>query len=204
MESFRPFEGLALLVIITTISSFTACYDDDAESVCDCVQAITKVTLVFTNNSDSTDVVRAVAEDPDGQGVEELVVQDAINLNTNTTYILTYEMEEGFESPAEDFVEIVEEEKDDNQFFYSFTDGAFSDPTGNGNIDNPLDSINYLDFDCNNLPLGLETTWTTSATAVADGQFKARLNHQPDLKTTTSGADVGEFDFDLTFVLNIQ
>lgn len=204
MKSFKLFERLILLWLVTTIVSIAACYDDDAESICNCVEAITKVTLIFTNNSDSTDVVRSVAEDPDGQGVEELVVLGSIDLATNTTYTLTYEIEEGFESPAEDFVEIIKVEKDEQQFFYSFTEGAFSDPTGNGNIDNASDSINYLDFDCNNYPLGLETTWTTSATTIADGQFKARLNQQPGEKTATSGADVGESDFDLTFVLNIQ
>jgi len=88
--------------------------------------------------------------------------------------------------------------------FFSFTDNAFSNPTGDGNIDNASDVINYNDVDGNNNPLGLSTTWITGASAVSAGTFTVRLQHQPDVKTATSGANDGDTDFELQFVMNIQ
>ena len=58
--------------------------------------------------------------------------------------------------------------------FFSFTNDAFSSPSGNGNIDNSSDAINYLDEDSNGYPLGLETSWTTSS-VVSDGTFKVLI-----------------------------
>ena len=41
-------------------------------------------------------------------------------------------------------------------------------------------------------------------TALSRGTFTVRLKHQPDVKTSTSGANDGETDFSLLFALNIQ
>ena len=105
------------------------------------------------------------------------------------------------------FAEEIEEEGDEHQFFFSFTNNAFSDPTGNGNIDNAIDNasdeINYSDEDVNGNPLGLETSWTTGGSLEETGEFTVRLQHQPDVKTATSGANDGDTDFELTFELNI-
>ncbi|MEM6347202.1 MAG: GTP cyclohydrolase [Bacteroidota bacterium] len=167
-------------------------------------ETITDVKLIFTNVNDATDVVEARAEDPDGEGVEELKILDEINLGAGKTYTLTYEVLNSLVTPAEDIGAEIAEEDDEHQLFFSFTEGAFSDPTGNGNIDNASDPINYNDADGNGNPVGLSTNWTTSATAVSGASFTAKLQHQPDEKTATSTATTGDTDFDLTFVLNIQ
>ena len=72
------------------------------------------------------------------------------------------------------------------------------------NIDAAADPLNYNDMDENGNPVGLNTTWTTSGTAISAGSFTVRLQHQPDEKTATSDANTGDTDFELTFVLNIQ
>ena len=41
-------------------------------------------------------------------------------------------------------------------------------------------------------------------TASADGTFRVRLQHQPGIKTDATGANDGDTDFDLTFVLNVE
>ena len=92
----------------------------------------------------------------------------------------------------------------EHQNFFSFTDDAYSDPAGNGNIDNASDKINYKDTDASGNPIGLITEWTTGSTAVSNGEFVVRLQHQPDVKTSTSTATTGDTDFNLKFVLNIQ
>lgn len=185
----------------------TSCDDDDPEPENE-VEVVTDVTLVFTNTADASDVVRASAEDPDGEGVQELQIQDDITLTSGATYTLTFEIFNNLETPGEDIGEEIEEEDDEHQFFFSFTDGAFSDPSGNGNRDNASDPINYEDEDSDGQdgtgnPVGLETTWT-AGDALTDGSFRVTLKHQPDVKTSTSDVNDGDTDWDLTFVLNIE
>ena len=57
------------------------------------------------------------------------------------------------ETPGEDIGEEVKEEGAEHQIFFSFTDDAFSDPAGNGNIDNASDKINYKDTDAVGNPI---------------------------------------------------
>jgi hypothetical protein len=50
----------------------------------------------------------------------------------------------------------------------------------------------------------LSSAWTTAGTASSEGSFTVRLQHQPDVKTATSGSNDGDTDFELTFALTIQ
>jgi len=190
-----------LLLPLLSLVVFTSCEEDnvapDEEHE---EEIITDIKLIFTPASGS--VVTARAQDPDGEGVQELQVLDAINLAQGTTYILTFEIMNNEETPGEDIGEEILEEADEHQIFYSFTDGAFTDPNGNGNIDNASDPVNYGDSDANGNPVGLNTQWTTGL--ASSGTFTVRLQHQPDVKTSTSTANTGDTDFELTFVLNIQ
>ena len=183
----------------------TGCNDDDAAPEEENeLEVITNVKLIFTNDADPSDVVEASAVDPDGAGVQELEIADEITLKVSTSYTLTYEILNALESPAEDIGLEIEEEDDEHQLFYGFSTDAFASPTGDGNIDTAADPMNYDDRDGNGNPLGLITSWETSATPLTGGKFTARLQHQPDVKTSTSGATDGETDFDLEFVLNIE
>ncbi len=203
IEQFRNFRWIALLFMAIAVVS---CSDDDeAPEEEDELEVITDVTLIFTNTSDASDVVRASAEDPDGLGAQSLVVLDAITLSLDTEYTLTFDILNALdEDDIEDIGEEIEDEDDEHQFFFSFTEDAFADPSGDGNIDTASDPINYGDEDDNGNPLGLSTTWTTGSDALAGGNFTVRLKHQPDIKTSTTGAEDGETDFNLSFVLNIQ
>lgn len=191
-----------LLYAVLTLFIFTACEDDDATPAEENEEeVITDVKLIFTPASGS--VVTATAQDPDGEGVQELQVSGAINLVSGSSYTLTYEIMNNLETPGEDIGEEIKEEDAEHQLFFSFTDGAFTSPTGNGNIDNASDPINYNDQDDNGNPVGLSTSWT-AGDALTSGSFTVRLQHQPDVKTSTSTATTGDTDFELTFVLNIQ
>jgi hypothetical protein len=167
-------------------------------------EVITDLTLIFTNVDNDSDVVTASAQDPDGEGVEELQVLDNIQLQSGVTYSLTYEIFNGLEDPPEDIGEEIEEEDDEHQFFFQFTENAFSNPEGNGNFDNADDPINYNDSDDEGNPVGLETTWTTSDQNVDDGTFRVRLQHQPDIKSSSTTVNDGDTDIDITFTLIIQ
>ena len=167
-------------------------------------EVITNVQLIFTNDADTNDVVKAMAEDPDGPGVAELEILDEINLDANKSYTLTFEIMNNLETPGEDIGEEINEEDDEHQIFFSFSNDAFSNPLGNGNIDQASGKINYKDFDANNNPVGLSTGWTTSSSALTGGTFTVQLQHQPDVKNSTSTSATGDTDFELEFVLNID
>ena len=178
--------------------------DDDVPPEENEEEVITDVKLIFTNADDASDVVEARAKDPDGEGVEELAILDEITLDVDKTYNLTFEIFNNLETPGEDIGDEIAEEDDEHQLFYRFSTDAFSDPAGDGNIDNAGDAVNYNDTDGNGNPVGLSTTWTTSSNQLTGGTFVVRLQHQPDAKTSTSGATTGDTDFNLKFVLNIQ
>lgn len=207
MQKLDLLKRLSLYVFLAVGIVFTGCDDDDdaAPAEENEVEVITDVKLIFTPTGGGTPV-EVTAQDPDGEGVQELVVAGPITLTAGTTYTLTYEIFNNLETPGEDIGEEILEEDDEHQLFFAFTDGAFTSPTGNGNIDGNTtgtEAINYNDQDDNGNPVGLSTTWTTGA-ATTGANFTVRLQHQPDVKTATSGATDGETDFNLEFTLNIQ
>ncbi|WP_222931424.1 hypothetical protein [Xanthovirga aplysinae] len=198
---FRKYSLMALLAAATIV---TGCKEDEVEPPEEHEgEIITDVKLIFTNTNDANDVVEARAQDPDGEGAQELQIIDEIDLGTDQTYELTFEIMNNLdEDHGEDIGEEVLEEADEHQIFFAFNEGAFASPVGTGNISGDSE-INYKDSDSNGNPLGLKTEWTTASTE-SEGTFTVRLQHQPDVKTATSGANDGDTDFDLRFVLNIQ
>ena len=191
-----------ILYAVLTLFIFTACEEDEAAPEEENeVEVFTDVKLVFTPSGGGA-AVEAAAKDPDGAGVQELQVLGAINLAANTEYTLTMVIENCLESPCELMNEEIEEEDEEHQFFFSFTNDAFTSPAGNGNIDTASDPLNYNDADGNGNSIGLNTSWTTGS--ASSGTFTVQLQHQPDVKTATSGATDGDTDFALTFNLNIN
>ena len=207
MKTINPFKNLQLLAILFSVITIIGCSNDDdvAPEEENEVEVFTDVTLIFTNTADNSDVVRASAQDPDGTGIQELQILDAITLAADTEYTLTYEILNALDpSDVENIGDEILEEDNEHQFFFSFTENVFSDPTGNGNIDATADPINYNDADENGNPVGLSSAWTTGGTASSEASFTVRLQHQPDVKTATSGSNDGDTDFELTFALTIQ
>jgi hypothetical protein len=181
--------------------------DPDPENV---PELITKVNLKFTPSAGGS-VVTVTATDPDGEGVQDIKVDGPINLLKGVQYTLSVELLNGLYKPGEegyDITEEVEEEGDEHQLFYSFSDGVFSSPSGTGNIKDNASSvvgtINYLDTDSNGRPLGLSTSWTTANLAASGKSFRVVLKHQPDVKSNTSTSMDGQTDLDITFVLNVN
>ncbi|AZQ63300.1 GTP cyclohydrolase [Flammeovirga pectinis] len=230
MKTLNIFKRSSIVFFALSTFLFTSCDDnEDLPPEEHDHETITDVKLIFTNTQDASDVVTALAQDEDGEGAKPLEIKDEITLGSNKTYSLTFEIlntlghddhddheeehddhddgdehHDEHEEEGENIGAEIVEEADEHQFFYAFTENAFTTPTGNGNIDNASDPINYEDKDSNGLPLGFETSWTTSS-ALNRGEFRVRLMHQPDgLKTEDSSAEISDPDFDLTFVLNIQ
>ena len=208
-EKMKKFRNHYLIGLLGSSLIFTSCGDDDtpAPATGD-PEVITDLSLVFTNDDDPTDVSTVSAQDPDGIGSQELQIlsNNTITLTSGATYTMTFVIENGLdEDDVEDITEEIEEEAEDHQFFYSFTNDAFTSPMGDGNIDDSSHSINYTDqLDANQRPVGLATSWTAGA-ALASGSFRVVLMHQDEgQKTDNSGVDDGDADFDLTFNLVIE
>lgn len=209
MKKMNLFSNYVSLGIVIGGLSLMGCKKDEDLTVVppaseNEMEVITDIKLIFTNANDASDVVEARAQDPDGEGVQELVILDTINLGVSKTYTLTYEIFNNLETPGEDIGAEILEEDNEHQFFYSFSNNAFASPSGDGNIDAVSDPLTYNDVDENGNAVGLSTSWTTPASALSEGTFRTRLQHQPDVKTATSGANDGDTDFDLSFLLNIQ
>ena len=204
VSSFRP---LSAALAIAAIGFFSGCSEDPKKE--DTPELTTKVTLTFTPDAGGSAIV-VTATDPDGLGTQDIIADGEIDLAVNATYTLTLALINELAQPSEpeyDITAEVEEEGDEHQFFFSWTNDVFSDPAGNGNVDNRSDVVNYTGGfnarDVNNRPLGLTTTWTSKASA-ASGSFRVLLKHQPDLKSDTSDSNTGETDLDITFTINVQ
>lgn len=164
-------------------------------------EVISRIVLTFTPAAGG-DAITATWFDADGEGVGNPTIDD-IELAANTEYDLTLTLTNTLASPEEDITEEIEEEDDEHMFFFEFTDGIFTDPNGNGNIDNRSDALNYNDQDENGQPVGLSTNWTTGAASSANN-FRIVLKHQPGIKSATSTVNDGGTDLDIEFTLNIN
>lgn len=203
---------LTFVILFASLLLFQGCGKDDPAPE-DVPELITKATLTFTPNGGGAAVVVS-ATDPDGEGVQDIKVDGPINLAPNKTYVLTLELINGLAKPTDAAYNVtneVEEEGDEHQFFFAWTNNTFSNPTGNGNIDNRADAVNYTgganSKDAKGRNLGLTTTWTSATpvgSAAISGTFRLLLKHQPELKSDTSDSNTGETDLDLTFTLNVQ
>ena len=190
--------GLGMLVS-------AGCQKDDAPPPIENEEeVISNITLIFTEIGNPINQIEGRAVDPDGPGVENLIVMDTLFLSQETAYRLSFNIENTLADPAVDIAEEITEEAADHQLFFGFTADAFANPPGNGNIDVGTDSLLYLDADPNGLPLGLDTEWNTASVQLVDGFFQVRLQHLPGMKSSNSQATDGDTDFDITFRLYID
>lgn len=202
MNNMNMKSVVSFLIILSGLVFLTGCGDDPKKE--DVPELITKATLTFTPVGGGSAVVVS-ATDPDGEGVQDIEPDGAIVLNKSTTYSLSITLINELADPTDEEYNItaeVEEEGDEHMFFFAWTNNLFSAPSGNGNIDNRNDEIDYQDTDGAN-PIGLLTDWQTGANT-GTGTFRILLKHQPGVKTASSGSTDGETDVDLTFDLQIQ
>lgn len=190
------------LLLLGALCFMTSCDDDDMMDDGEEEEEITRVQLTFAPDGGG-EVVTAVFFDADGEGSGAPTIDD-ITLTSGVTYTLGITLTNTLEEEDEDITEEILTEAADHMFFFGFADGAFSNPAGNGNIDNRADAVNYNDADDNGLPVGLSTTWTAGASTSAATGFNIILKHQPESKSATSSVSDGGTDVNITFNLTIQ
>jgi len=205
----RVYKILRTLFLIIVIAFLESCKNEDPtpENI---PELITKVVLHFSPVGGGA-TITVTATDPDGGGVQDIEVDGAINLLKNNQYTLSLELINELYLPGDedyDITSAIQEEGEEHQFYFSFSDGIFSSPTGTGNILENAGStsggINYLDLDEGGLPIGIITSWTTINEMTSDKKFRMVLKHQPDIKSSASTSLDGESDLDISFVLNVK
>ncbi|MEQ9404594.1 MAG: hypothetical protein RIM99_13465 [Cyclobacteriaceae bacterium] len=189
-----------LSLLVLSFLFIVSCSDDSIPPEENEEEVIDRVALTFTPMLGGNAVL-AEAIDPDGDGPQGFTI-DEVNLQANTDYTLGITLENT--AANEELNEEINNEADEHQFFFAFTNDLFSDPAGDGNVDNRSDAINYADEDDDGLPLGLFTNWTTASTPSSGNEFRVVLKHQPGIKSATSTSEDGETDVDLTWAVTIS
>ena len=202
---------IAYALLFSLLVIFTGCVDDDVPPEENEEETITDVTLTFAPTGGAGTPVTATWKDADGEGVGDPVLTP-ITLAANTTYTLTIDLINAIDpNDPESITEEVEEEAKEHMFFFGWTDGLFSNPTGDGNLGagKRTDPVNYADDDDDPndpndevFPLGLETTWITGDATTGD--FQIVLKHQPDIKSATSDSTDGVSDVDITWEVTVR
>lgn len=190
------------LLMFFVVGFMASCGDDDSSGMEEEEEEITRVDLTFTPDNGESPII-ATWFDADGEGSGAPTIDD-IELEEDVSYVLEMVLTNTLGEEDEDITEEIREEDDEHMFFFGFTSGMFSDPAGDGNIDNRNDPVNYNDQDDNGLPVGLTTTWTAGEHTETPGEFNIVLKHQPDVKTASSDAADGGTDVDITFPLHVE
>lgn len=187
--------------VLLGILLISSCDEDNPPPAENEEEVITNVTVTFTPEGGG-DAIQGTWVDADGEGSGDPVVSD-ITLAPNTTYTMDIRLVNLIDpSNSVDITEEVEEEGAEHQFFFGWTDGLFTNPAGNGNIDNQDDAVVYEDEDENGRPIGLTTRWTTGDAAT--GTFRILLMHQPDIKSDDSSSEDGEPDVDVEWEMTVE
>jgi len=173
-----------LLSLLCVAVLLAGCNKADDPAPANEEELITDVTVTFTNQAVSTDVVTMTFSDPDGKdGPQTGTTNISGNLTASATYNVVIKFENKSETPAENVTEEVQKEGDEHQVFFS--------TTGN------LTFQSYGDKDANNNPIGISSTFGTGIAGAAT--LKLTLKHQPNIKTATTTVADGETDVEVEF-----
>ena len=180
------------ILLLTLLFTVASCDKDDPEPENE-EELITTLRLEFTPQAGG-DQIQMLFFDPDGNGGMDPTIQGA-TLKPNTVYDVDVTLLNESVTPATDISQEVRDEGEDHQFFFAITEGL------------DLQSYEYLDFDENSRPIGLEFRVTTGEPSF--GLFQVTLRHEPDKgaagvsqgQITNAG---GETDIEVSFNMVIE
>jgi hypothetical protein len=150
--------------------------------------AITTLSLKFSQGG--VQKYEAIFDDPDGPGGADPIRFDEIVLDKNQTYQAVITLTNKSKTPAEDMTATIRNAGHQHQFFFV--------PMGITGL-----IITATDRDRINLPIGLETTWQTPATAQT-GSIRVALRHIAFGKNAGSTINSGHSDIQIDFATKFQ
>lgn len=188
--------GASSVIVASAAFLLAACNVSDPHEH-DEGELITSIRLVLTHAGSGTDAVAAFADtvwfrDPDGPGGAAPTDHDTLRLVAGRDYRVSLSFLN--ESNPRDVIDMTDEiraKATDHQVFYTVA--------GSGLV------VAYVDEDDAGLPVGLETMFTTAASATdtrdALDSLTVTLKHQPGLKSGNSTITTGETDVAVTFAV---
>jgi hypothetical protein len=176
--------------VLLTGMVFSACKKDKTEENEE--EVITTVALTFLAQGSTTPLVYTY-DDADGPGGSNPVINDIV-LAPNKTYSVSIAFLNKTVNPVENITEEVEEENKAHRIYYQ--------PSAGVNL-----AVSNLNNDDSGLPLGLTSTWTT--TAASTGTIKITLRHyaaEPPNKAANDPVDSpkSSTDADPVFTVKVQ
>lgn len=185
----KSYLGKFAVSILLSGVLFTACKKDKGENIEENEEEVITTMIVKLTPASGGATVEYKFDDADGPG-GAAPVKELITLAANKTYKVELLLLNKTVNPVDTVSAEVEEEADAHRFYF--------EPSTGSNI-----AVSGLDTDDNGIPVGLNSTWTT--TAAATGKLKITLRHYPgnppgkalaDLVTSSkSGSDI-EVEFD--------
>ena len=178
---------IAAIFCITLITSCNN--DDDNPDPVNEVELITNVTLTFTNNANSADVVVMKNIAPDGQ---EGAFTNTVNGTFTAGQSYSLDLEITNESDPSDVDDILNDDiipEGDEHFF------KYNNSLGMGMIRDASDLAG-----AGGTRLGVSTTWTTAS--AGSGNLQIILVHEPDSADDSNqfgSTTGGEEDYNITF-----
>ena len=183
----RQLLKFSLVVFGASALLLSSCKKDNDDGEENEEEVITTAQLTFVPVGGGTTVTYKF-DDPDGPGGSD-PTKDEIVLAANKTYNVTVQLLNKTVNPAEDITIEVAAEGEVHRFYYTTSNGS--------NI-----TVSGLNNDAAGIPLGITSTWTT--TAAATGTVKVTLRHyagnppnkaaNDDVHSSKSSTDV-EVDF---------
>ena len=156
----KQFSRFSLLLLGSAMLTITACEKDDHDHEHNEEEVITTVQLNFVPVGGGNTLTYKF-DDPDGDG-GAAPTKDQIVLAANKTYNVTLLLLNKTVNPAADITAEIAAEADAHRFYFQ--------PSGGANI-----AVSNLNNDAGGIPLGITSTWTT--TAAASGTMKVTLRH---------------------------
>ena len=166
---------------------YFSCSDDDDNSI---PEEINEEEVITTMNVYVDGVLAMSSTDDDGpDGPNQPVVTEG-SLFSNTTYEVRLEFLNELEDPAEDITVEIEEESDEHQVFFS--------------TDIPGVEFVYTNFDNQDPPLPLGTTFNITTGEPGSGTITITLIHEPDKPNDGLDSAGGSTDIAVTFDVSVS
>ena len=149
-------------------------------------ESINKLEMTFRQGATTAGVF--VVEDADGDGGNPPSRIDTIRLSPSQTYTVETKIFTVSAGTTREITPTILAQGTSHEFFYL--------PTGVSL------TIAKTDRDANNFPLGLQSNWTSGATAT--GSVLVKLMHKPLLKGPNDAPTVGHSDIEIALPVKIQ
>ena len=195
LKTMRNFKFYAMTAL--AVSMLASCSSDDdggsTPAPIEPEEAITQLTLTFTNESDTNDIVILEWNDDNGDEVVDMDEKEVTgSFSADQTYNATLELYNEDEDFLEEDITSTQAETDAHFFVY-----------GTDNSDFTMDRAANDFVRSDNNKLGVYTTWETGTTTT--GSISIALYHESPTVSDSDGFGTSEgddTDIDISFPLN--